>query len=80
MNTSTIVRGFVAPLSSGSSCKVALVDGETEYRVLPRGAGIDLADMVSAQIEAHGTVTEEDDARFVHVRSYNVIDADDESW
>lgn len=80
----TTLRGYVAPLPSGQPCRVALVaaDNGEEYPVLPRGAGIDLVDMVSAQLEVVCTVHEDGEAKRLHVRSYQVLDAldDDEAW
>jgi hypothetical protein len=79
--SSVTLRGLVSPLPSGHACRVALVDGDAEYHILPRGAGIDLADMVSRQLEVAGTIIEEEDAKLLHVRSYTVLDAiDDDSW
>lgn len=85
MNTApTTLRGYVAPLPSGQSCRVALVtaDNEDGYPVLPRGAGIDLADLVSVQLEVVCTIREEGETRLLHVRSYQVLDAleDEEAW
>lgn len=80
MSTATTLRGYVAPLPSGQPCRVALVCGDEEYPVLPRGAGIDLADMVSAQLEVVCTIQEDADARRLHVRSYQALDGDDEAW
>ncbi len=76
----TILRGTVAPLPPGSPCKVCLVDGDREYNIIPRGAGADLVDLVSAQLEVTGTVKEEEESFSVQVRSYKVLDADDEAW
>lgn len=80
-DTPTKLRGIVAPLPPGTPCRVALVDGDAEYAILPRGAGIDLADMVSAQLEVLCTIKAEGDDRLLHVRSYTVLDGPDEdSW
>lgn len=77
----TTLRGYVAPLPSGQPCRVALVCGEDEYPVLPRGAGVDLTDMVSAQLEVVCTIQEDGESRLLHVRSYRTLDADDEvAW
>ena len=75
------LRGLISPLPSGRACRVALADGGEEYHILPRGAGIDLAAMVSRHLEVTGTVREENDVRLLQVRSYTVLDAiDDDSW
>lgn len=83
-SASTTLRGYVAPLPSGQSCRVALVvaDSGQEYPVLPRGAGIDLADMVSAQVEVVCSVQEEGENKRLFVRSYQPLDAldDEDVW
>ena len=79
-NAPTTLRGYVAPLPSGQPCRVALVCGEDEYPVLPRGAGIDLSDMVSSQLEVVCTIQEDGESRLLHVRSYQELDAEDEAW
>ena len=80
MSTSPItVRGYVEALprrKDGRQARVAIVQDEVEYRVLTRGAGADLADEVSAQIEASGTVEEQDGVWYMTVRSYRVLDED----
>lgn len=81
----TTLRGYVAPLSSDHACRVSLVctdnGGEKEFPVLPRGAGIDLVDMVSAQLEVVCAVQEENDVKRLLVRSYQVLDSlDEDAW
>ena len=80
-SASSTLRGYVAPLPSGQGCRVALVvaDSGEEYPVLPRGAGIDLADMVSAQVEVVCSVHEEGENKRLFVRSYQPLEADDEN-
>ena len=74
----TTLRGVVAPLSTDHSCKVALIVGDDEYPILPKGAGIDLLDMVSLQLEVICTIQEEDVNRYLHVRSYTILESDDD--
>lgn len=77
------VRGDVAPFSGKGECRVVLREGDVEYRILPRGAGVDLADEVGSQVEVDGFVREEgEDVVSIQVRSYRVLDDfdDDESW
>lgn len=81
----TTLRGYVAPLPTGQICRVALIctdnGDETEYPVLPRGAGIDLADMVSAQLEVVCAIQEENEGKRLLVRSYQVLDSlDEDVW
>ena len=78
MSTSSItVRGYVEalPRKKGErQARVAIVQDEVEYRVLTRGAGVDLVDEVSAQVEASGTVEEQDGIKYMTVRSYRLLD------
>ena len=76
------VRGDVAPLVGHGEGRVVVVDGDTEYRVVPRGAGVDLVDHLGAQIEVTGTLTEDEEGVVrIQVRSYRLIDQfDDDAW
>ena len=78
MGTSSItVRGYVEALprkKDERQARVAIVQDEVEYRVLTRGAGVDLVDEVSAQVEASGTVEEQDGIKYMTVRSYRLLD------
>lgn len=76
------VRGDVTPLVGHGEGRVVVLDGDTEYRVVPRGAGVDLVDHLGAQIEVEGTVTEDEDGGLrIHVRSYRLVDVfDDDAW
>lgn len=59
---------------------VAIVQDDVEYRILPRGAGVDLADEINAQVEANGLDHEEDGVHYLAVRAYKVIGDDSDSW
>ena len=77
------IQGYVAPLPKGGDGRwqVAVVDGDVEYHVAPRGAGVDLAEHLSELVEVQGMVTEEPDCPLrIQVRSYRLIDQDDEAW
>ena len=78
MSTSPItVRGYVEALprkKDERQARVAIVQDEVEYRVLTRGAGVDRVDEVSAQVEASGTVEEQDGIKYMTVRSYRLLD------
>lgn len=63
--------------SDAHQADVAIMQDGEEYRVLPRGAGIDLMDEVNASVEATGLVTEEDGVKYLAVRGYKVLDDDD---
>lgn len=81
---STTLRGYVAPLPSGQNCRVALAvaGSDEEYPILPRGAGIDLADMVSAQVEVVCSVQDDGESKRLFVRSYQPLEAldDEDAW
>ena len=74
----TTLRGFVAPLPVEHQYKVALLVGENEYPILPKGAGVDLLDMVSLQLEVICTIHEEGADKLLHVRSYTLLESDDD--
>lgn len=77
------ISGYVAPLPGGGGghWQVAIVDGDIEYHVMSRGAGADLIEHLSEQVEVRGIVGETPDgAPCIQVRSYRLIDPDEESW
>ena len=75
------IRGDVAPFVGSGECRVLIVSGDCEYRVVPRGAGADLIEHLSNQVEVLGTVNEDEDGELrIVVRSYKIIDIDDDSW
>ncbi len=77
-----IVRGDVLPLIGTEEDQVVVVDSGVEYRVEPRGAGVDLADHLSRQVEVCGVVSEDAEGVFrIRVRTYRLLDAmDDDAW
>lgn len=82
MNTTlSTISGYVVALPrnvDNHQAIVAIVYNDVEYRVLPKGAGIDLDDEVNALVEATGTISEEDDIHYITVRSYKVVDGEDD--
>ena len=81
--SSVVMSGLIIPLAEERRCRVALIADDVEYPILPRGAGIDLADMVSSQVEVKCTIEEEGERKRLVVRSYKVLDMDDnddDSW
>ncbi len=80
MNKSPVtVKGYVAAVPQDDrQARVAVVQDDVEYRVLPRGAGVDLADEVSAPVEVTGLVEEAEDVCYLTVRGYQVLE--DDSW
>lgn len=82
MNKSPItVRGYVAAVPrsvDARQARVAVVQDDVEYRIVPRGAGVDLDDEVSMPVEVSGLVEEADGVVYLTVRGYKVLE--DDSW
>lgn len=75
------ISGYVVALPRNvdphQSC-VAIMQDDVEYRIMPRGAGIDLSDEVNVAVEATGQVEEEDGVYYLTVRGYKVLE--DDAW
>ena len=82
MNKTPItVRGYVAAVPrsvDARQARVAVVQDDVEYRIVPRGAGVDLDDEVSVPVEVSGLVEEVDGVFYLTVRGYKVLE--DDSW
>ena len=82
MNKSPItVRGYVAAVprsADARQARVAVVQDDVEYRIVPRGAGVDLDDEVSVPVEVSGIMDEADGVVYLTVRGYKVLE--DDSW
>ena len=82
MNKSPItVRGYVAAVPrsvDARQARVAVVQDDVEYRIVPRGAGVDLDDEVSVPVEVSGLMEEADGVVYLTVRGYKVLE--DDSW
>lgn len=82
MNKSPItVRGYVAAVPrsvDARQARVAVVQDDVEYRIVPRGAGVDLDDEVSVPVEVSGIMEEADGVAYLTVRGYKVLE--DDSW
>lgn len=82
MNKSPItVRGYVAAVPrsvDARQARVAVVQDDVEYRIMPRGAGVDLDDEVSVPVEVSGIMEEADGVVYLTVRGYKVLE--DDSW
>ena len=82
MNKTPItVRGYVAAVPRSVDARlarVAVVQDDVEYRIVPRGAGVDLDDEVSLPVEVSGIVDEADGVVYLTVRGYKVLE--DDSW
>ena len=82
MSSSPItIRGYVTVLPANlddRQARVAIEQDGVEYRVLPRGAGVDLPDEVGAMVEATAIGEEVDGIQYLTVRGYNVVE--DDAW
>ena len=82
MNKSPItVRGYVAAVPrsvDARQARVAVVQDDVEYRIMPRGAGVDLDDEVSVPVEVSGIMEEAHGVVYLTVRGYKVLE--DDSW
>ena len=82
MNKSPItIRGYVAAVPrsvDARQARVAVVQDDVEYRIVPRGAGVDLDDEVSVPVEVSGIMEEADGVVYLIVRGYKVLE--DDSW
>lgn len=73
------IRGDVLPLAGNKNCRAVMVVDEVEYHVVPRGAGTDLVDHFSEQVEAEGMLSEDEDGiHWIQVRSFRLVDNLDE--
>lgn len=80
-NTPETITGYVVALPRNidpRQATVAIVQDEIEYRILPRGAGVDLDDEVNVSVQATGLVSEEDGIKYLAVRGYKVLE--DDAW
>ncbi len=73
------VKGIVTsvPLDSRQT-RIAIRQGDEEFRVLPKAAGIDLENEINVSVEAKGEVLKEEDVTYFTVRSYSVLE--DDGW
>ena len=75
----TTVKGIVASVPlDGRQTRIAVLQDGDEYRIMPRAAGIDLEDEINVFVEATGELLEEDEVKYLTVRSYKVLE--DDAW
>lgn len=75
------VKGYVSALprsADEAQARVAIIEDEREYRIIPRGAGVDLDDHLSALVEVTGVCNESEGVLRLQVRGYRVLE--DDSW
>lgn len=74
------LEGDVVVFTSNSNAcggaRVALVtDSGDEYAIVPKGAGVDLAELLSARVAVSCEIrTSEGDAACIQVRRYTILD------
>lgn len=79
------LQGYIVALpksggkDDGFRVAVQTEDG-TEYHVIPKGMGMDLAHHVNVGVEVTGQVQENDETFLVMVRSYKLQDEYDDEW
>ena len=82
MNKSSLtIKGYVTALPrsvDARQARVAVVQDDVEYRIVPRGAGVDMDDEVSLPVEVSGVLEEVDGVNYLVVRGYTVLE--DDSW
>ena len=78
---SMTISGYVISLprhADPRQASVAIIQDDKEYRILPRGAGVDLDDVVNVPVEALGVLEVVDDVNYFTVRGYKVLE--DDAW
>ena len=82
MNKNAVtVKGYVVAVPravDARQARVAVGQEDVEDRIVPRGAGVDLADEVSVFVEVTGLLEESDGVNYLTVRGYKVLE--DDSW
>ena len=82
MSNPITVKGYVCSVPRAADARqasVAVVQDDVEYRIIPRGAGADLADEVSALVEVTGLLEQADEVNYILVSGYTLVD-DTSSW
>lgn len=80
-NSPIRVKGYVTSVpraTDSRQARVAILQDDVEYRIVPRGAGVDLDDAIGILVEVNGVLEEYDDIRYLSVRSYTLLE--DDSW
>ncbi|MBQ9536295.1 MAG: hypothetical protein IJU79_00735 [Desulfovibrionaceae bacterium] len=74
------VKGLVTqvPVDAKQTRVAVTTNDGTEYRILPKAAGMDLVEEINATAEATGDLLEVEDAKYLTVRNFKILD--DEAW
>ena len=73
-------KGLTPDQAADMAAKVAVSAGDTEFHIVPRGAGADLAAHINAHVEVVGVVREKDGELLLQVRSYKLTDGYEHEW
>ena len=82
MSNHNTEKGYISSVPRAADARqpsVAVVQVAEENRIIPRGAGADLADEVSALVEVTGLLEQVDEVNYIQVRGYTLVD-DTSSW
>lgn len=75
------IQGYVTALprsADEAQARVAVMQDEREFRIIPKGLGIDLDEHLSTLVEVTGICTESDGIFRLQVRAYRVLE--DDAW
>jgi hypothetical protein len=75
------IKGYVISVPRAGDAyqaHVAIQQDDEEFRIVPRGTGVDLNESVGLLVEASGTVEQHDDIWYLQVRKYTILE--DDSW
>ena len=74
------VQGYVLSIPQDErKCRIAIQENDTQYRVLPKGAGVDLAEEVNALVQVSGAVESHEEISYITVRGFRLLE-DDGDW
>ena len=71
------VQGYVLSIPQDErKCRIAIQENDIQYRVLPNGAGVDLAEEVNTLVQVSGAVEYHDEISYITVRGYRSLEED----
>lgn len=74
------VQGYVISIPQDErKCRIAIQENDSQYRVLPKGAGVNLAEEVNALVKVSGAVESRDEVTYITVRGFTLLE-DDGDW
>ncbi len=75
------IKGYLSPMPPAADealARVSIMHEDMEYRIVPRGAGVDLDDYLSMLVEVTGLATPDEGFHRLQVRGYRILE--DEEW